>query len=276
MSRAFKQLFTRSLEKGHLHTEEKSSNESTDLPPLDASGIAEFIRFDCCPRYFKLRFEGEEESCHKWPEAFKPLSPLLYGAGKKIEEKKVQELKAKAASYSDLSQFNPKTDSWKSAWDKSLQIIKEILNRSLSAKPNAEYKPDLVYQAPILGHIGVWEIKGIADLIGIWPSKNGKIKVRIFEIKSSWKEQTAHRIQVAIYVLLLTKSLGDFSSKVDFEGCVINKESDLEKLDAESLPSFRLEPLIQDIQRLLSQRGELYRIHQYRLSEVDVSTFLAM
>lgn len=59
----------------------------SDLPSLDASGIAEYIRFDCCPRYFKLRFEGDEESCCKWPEAFKPLSPLLYGAGKELENK---------------------------------------------------------------------------------------------------------------------------------------------------------------------------------------------
>ena len=50
---------------------------------------------------------------------------------------------------------------------------------------------------------------------------------------------------------------------------MINKESDLEKLDPESLPSFRLEPLIQDVQRLLSENGELYRIHQIDLSEVE-------
>ena len=100
----------------------------------------------------------------------------------------------------------------------------------------------------MLGHIGVWNIKGIADLIGIWPAKDGKVKIRIFEVKSSWKEQTAHRIQVAIYVLLLSKSLGSLSSKVEFEGCVINKESDLEKFEAASLPPFRLEPLIEDVQ----------------------------
>ena len=118
------------------------------------------------------------------------------------------------------------------------------------------------------GHIGLWEIKGIADLIRVWPSKNGKVKIRIFEIKSSWKEQTAHRIQVAIYVLLLTKALGDLASEIEFEGGVINKESDLENLDPQSLPSFRLQPLIQDVQRLLERSGELYRIHQIDLSEV--------
>ena len=84
-------------------------------------------------------------------------------------------------------------------------------------KQSAEYKPVLIYQAPMKGHIGVWDIKGIADLIGVWPSKNGKVKVRIFEIKSSWKEQTAHRIQVAIYVLLLTKALGDLALKLNLK-----------------------------------------------------------
>ena len=61
------------------------------LPSLDASGIAEYIRFDCCPRYFKLRFEDNEERDRKWPEAFhKPLSPLLFSAGKQLEEKTVK------------------------------------------------------------------------------------------------------------------------------------------------------------------------------------------
>jgi len=134
---------------------------------------------------------------------------------------------------------------------------------------NRNTKPVLIYQAPMKGHIGYWEVKGIADLIGVWPARQGKVKVRIFEIKSSWKEQTAHRIQVAIYVLLFRKAIGSLGEKIDFEGGVINKESDLEKLEPESLPSFRLEPLIQDIQRLLSEGGELYRIHQKALKEVE-------
>ncbi len=68
---------------------------------------------------------------------------------------------------------------------------------------------------------------------------------------------------------LLTEALGKLASKIEFEGGVINKESDLEKLEPENLPSFRLEPLIQDIQRLLSGNGELYRIHKKPLDEVE-------
>ncbi len=68
----------------------------------------------------------------------------------------------------------------------------------------------MLYQVPMKGWIGVWDVKGIADLIAIWPLKDGKVKVRIFELKSSWKEQTAHRIQVAIYVLLLSQGTRRF------------------------------------------------------------------
>lgn len=246
------------------------SNEK--LPSLDASGIAEYIRFDCCPRYFKLRFEDSEQKKRKWPEAFhKPLSPLLFTAGKQLEEKTVQKLKTKIAEYRDFSDFDPKKQigKWDESWSKSLPALTEIVENALLADTDVEYKPVLVYQAPMMGHIGLWDIKGIADLIGIWPNRNGKVKVRIFEIKSSWREQTAHRIQVATYVLLLTEALGEIASRIDFEGGVINKESDLEKLEPENLPSFRLEPLIQDIQRLLSKDGELNRIHQKPLEQVE-------
>jgi len=249
---------------------EKNLNFASDLPTLDASGIAEFIRFDCCPRYFKLRFEDVEEKQKAWPEAFhKPLSPLLFAAGKQLEAKTVEELKVKAARFEDFSRYDPKIHLWESAWPNSLHNLTQLVLNALSAEPQAEYKPVLVYQAPMMGHIGLWDVKGIADLIGIWPRKNGKVRMRIFEIKSSWKEQTAHRIQVAIYVLLLKEALGELSLEVDFEGGVINKESDLEKLEPESLPTFRLSPLIQDVQRLLSSNGELFQIHKKDLMEVS-------
>jgi hypothetical protein len=243
----------------------------TDLPSLGASGIAEYIRFDCCPRFFKLRFEGDEEKALRWPEAFKPISPLLYGAGKELEEQKIQELKSKAEDFRDLNDIDTKYLGWEKAWVQSAQVMKEVIEAQLRAKGAEEQsgKPILLYQVPMMGRIGVWDIKGRADLICVWPNKDGKVRIRIFEIKASWKEQTAHRIQVAIYALLLSSGLGNLLNKVDLEGGVINKESDLEKLDSEALPKFKLGPLIQDVERLLSVRGELFRIHQTPLSEVD-------
>jgi len=236
---------------------------------MSASGIAEYIRFNCCPRFFKLKFGDTEIKKRKWPKAFKPISPLLYGAGKALEEEKISELKEKAAGYLDLSETDPRYMNWNAAWKNSLNTLREVIENQFSAKELLDCKPILLYQVPMKGQIGVWDVRGIADLIGVWPCEGGKVKVRIFELKASWKEQTAHRIQVAIYVLLLSQELGSLSSKVELEGGVINKESDLETLDSDRLPKFKLRPLIMDVERLFSFEGELNRIHQKPLPDVE-------
>ena len=248
---------------------EFSGEDERSGDSLAASGIAEYIRFNCCPRFFKLKFEGAEARSRRWPEAFKPISPLLYGAGKALEEKKVSEIKKKAADYLDFNKYDPHQYGWETAGKNSLNNLREVIESQISAKEEVDCKPVLLYQVPMKGHIGVWKVKGIADLIAIWPCKDGKVKIRIFELKASWKEQTAHRIQVAIYVLLLSQELGNLSSKVEIEGGVINKETDLKTLEPEHLPKFKLGPLIQDVERLLAKNGELNRIHQTPLSKVE-------
>ncbi len=235
---------------------------------LTASGIAEYIRFNCCPRFFKLKFEGKDVKKRTWYEAFKPISPLLYGTGKALEEKKVAELKDKAAQYLDFTPYDPHIRGWDKAED-SLNNLRYVIEHQISQGETADQRPMLLYQVPMKGHVGVWDVKGISDLIAIWPLKEGKVKVRIFELKSSWKEQTAHRIQVAIYVLLLQKELGHLASKVELEGGVINRETSLKSLDPDKLPKFKLSPLLQDVQRLLAKNGELNRIHQTPLEYVE-------
>ena len=178
------------LDLEHMHKQKRSKDSVT------ASGIAEYIRFNCCPRFFKLRLEDDEETeSRKWP-TFKPISPLLYGVGKALEEKKVAELKAKAAEYHDFNKYVENEQA-------SLSNLREVIEKQISSQESVDGKPVLLYQVPMKGKIGVWKVKGIADLIAIWRCREGKMKVRIFELKSSWLEQTAHRIQVAIYVLLL-------------------------------------------------------------------------
>ncbi len=235
---------------------------------LTATGIAEYIRFNCCPRFFKLKIDKAHEKSRRWHEAFKPISPLLYGVGKALEEKKVSEFKEKAAGYIDFNKYNPKTCGWEKVQD-SLKELREVIEAQISAGEKSDCRPVLLYQVPMKGRIGVWTVKGIADLIAVWPFKDGKVKIRIFEFKSSWKEQTAHRIQVAIYVLLLSQELGSLTSKLELEGGVINRETVLETLDSDSLPKFKLSPLLQDVERLLAENGELNRIHCTPLEEVE-------
>ncbi|HLN89273.1 MAG TPA: hypothetical protein VK253_04340, partial [Candidatus Binatia bacterium] len=155
--------------------EEHSQKKKRSKDTLTASGIAEYIRFNCCPRFFKLRLKDDPETENpKWP-IFKPISPLLYGVGKNLEEKKVAELKEKAADYQN---FENRED--------SCEKLRQLIEAQISSGERADSKPILLYQVPMNGQIGVWKIKGIADLIAIWPLKDGKAKVRIFELKSSW------------------------------------------------------------------------------------------
>ena len=248
-----------------------SDSEEEPEGTLTASGIAEYIRFNCCPRFFKLKFEGKEVKKRTWPEAFKPISPVLYGTGKALEVKKVAELQEKAASYLDFTCYDP-NQYGKRGWEKaedSMNNLRYVIEHQIAESEKSDQRPLLLYQVPMKGSVGVWEVKGIADLIVIWPLKDGKLRVRIFELKSSWKEQTAHRIQVAIYILLLRQVLSHMLSQVELEGGVINRETNLEKLDPESLPKFKLSPLIQDTERLLASNGELNRIHQTPLEHVE-------
>jgi len=188
-----------------------------------------------------------------------------------LEEKKVAELREKAADYLDFTVYDPKKFG-KRGWEKavdSMNNLRYVIEHQIAQGEKADQKPILLYQVPMKGPIGVWDIKGIADLIAVWPLKDGKVKVRIFELKSSWKEQTAHRIQVAIYVILLSRELGDLSAKVEIEGGVINRETSLENLDPDNLPKFKLSPLIQDVERLLAKNGELNRIHNTPIEKVE-------
>jgi hypothetical protein len=90
-------------------------------PTLDASGIAEYIHFECCPKYFKLRFEGDEEKKDRsWAEAFKPISPLLYGSGERLEERKWNKLRARVDKYYDLREIKPDEIGWEESWKRSI------------------------------------------------------------------------------------------------------------------------------------------------------------
>lgn len=228
---------------------------------LSATTIAQYIRFNCCPRFFKLRLD-------RYP--CPPISPLLSQEGNKLEEKTTKLLEQKTGKYLDFSKYDPKyIKNWEPLIQKSMDSIKELVLNQIALGENADQRPVLVYQVPMYGTIGVWTIKGTADLIAIWPLKDGKVKVRIFELKASWQEQTAHRIQVAIYMLLLGKQLADLSSKVELEGGVINSQTKLDTLAPDLLPRFKESPLIQDVKRLLAKSGELNRIRCKSIDKIE-------
>ncbi len=108
----------------HSHKKKRSKDS------LTASGIAEYIRFNCCPRFFKLRLQDDDETgSRKWP-TFKPISPLLYGVGKALEEKKVAELKEKSADYYDFDKYTENEQA-------SFKNLRRIIEEQISSKETA-------------------------------------------------------------------------------------------------------------------------------------------
>lgn len=236
------------------------AEEPTD-GSISATLIAQYIRFNCCPRFFKLRITHQP---------FRPIGPLLAHEGDKLEETTTEQLKEKTDEFHDFEKYDPKyLKDWATPVKESMAELREIIERQIELGEKADPKPVLVYQAPMCGTIGTWMVRGKADLIAIWPPQNGKVKVRIFELKASWQEQTAHRSQVAIYMLLLRQQMGELCGRVEVEGGVINRKTKPETLDADKLPQFRESPLIQDVQQLLAKNGELHRIRNKPIEEIE-------
>lgn len=242
------------------------SRSNNSRPTLSASGIGEYIRFSGCPRYFKLRFESQEQEKkdRKWAEAFKPLSVLLYGSGDRFEEREVEWFKENGSefySFDDLSDVG---------WEKFRSEVVPALRRAAEEARSASSRsrPVAVYQAPVKGSIGAWSVEGKADLILIWPAEDGKIRLRAMEIKASWKERSYHQIQASIYAYLLEKIFDGFKDDFEVGGGVIYRKTDVEGLEPQEVPSFNVGPRISDLKRLMSEGGRFDLIHQTPLAEI--------
>lgn len=235
-------------------------------PQLNPSGIGEYIHFESCPRYFKLRFGGEEKEKEDrvWGEAFKPLSPLLYGAGESLEEKVWKKLRKQALADYDFSDLDVNELGWNRAWAESRHRLRKAAQIAIG---NNETKPILLYQPLLKGKLGVWHVGGRADLVVIWPGKGNEIRVAVFEVKASWKERTYHWIQATIYAMLLEEALKDLNLSGEVEAGVIYRKS--KDLSLESLKTFDATPLREDAHRLMGKDGELDRIHHSDLSKVN-------
>ncbi|KXA93329.1 hypothetical protein AKJ64_00910 [candidate division MSBL1 archaeon SCGC-AAA259E17] len=246
-----------------------SASEISTRPPLDASGVGEYIRFSGCPRYFKLRFEGEEERKDRaWAEAFKPLSVLLYGSGDQFEEEELEELREEASAYFD---FRDLLGSDSIDWAELREEIIPRLKKAISGVQGLSEgsAPAMLYQVPLKGEIEAWPVKGKTDLILIWPLEGNSVKVRVMEIKASWKEKSYHQIQASIYALLLENILREeMHTNFDIEAGVIYRQTDIPSLAPEDAPSFDLAPRYGDIKRFMKEGGEFDRIHSTQLSDL--------
>lgn len=231
-----------------------TGTDDTSRPVLDPSGIGEFIKHAGCPRYLKLRYDSEgEETNRDWKEAFTPLSPLLSEEGTQFENSLYDGLREAA---------HDTIESWRD-YDNQAEndaTLRSAVN-AVGDRPDGS-NPTLLLQAHFANDIGAFFVAGDADLIVLWPDGDSHVRIRIYDIKSSWGEKTYHQIQTATYAILFDKVLDHPDVNVDYtiECGVLHRDldgvEDSGPVDPD-INSFDPEPRISDIKRLLDEDGPI-------------------
>lgn len=151
---------------------------------LTPTVLSQFIRLDACRRF--LWFQLHPQATHALQQRYgthpRPLSPLLAQEGQRFEQEVTRTLAAQHRVI-DLRAHTPA--------------------ETLAALSAVDREPVILTQAPLEGRIGGWWLQGRADLIEVVRDRQGGLHVLVADIKASREERLEHRLQVALYVLLL-------------------------------------------------------------------------
>ena len=262
------------------------SPESTDDQPLEPSGIAQFVEHDRCPRYISQRVEpGDEADARDWREAYTTMNSALLGTGQEFEATQIEQLAADASYVigPDLSDADsdaagiPDIDidkTWApTARGRKLQLQAALETAAAAAPTNHPYV--LLYQAPLEGTLGDYDLHGDADCIALAPTAaiptldestddslepttmptEAEVIARVIDCKSAHDQQPGHRVQVASYCALLEQTLGEGPPTCHIEGAVLTRSNASSHPFA--IPPFRRREWELFAERLLADDGPI-------------------
>ncbi len=242
--------------------------DSPSLPLIRVNDIGEYIRYHSCDRRFKLAFNNRQLA-KELPFAerlFNSIDPVLQEAGRIREDAwEVQLLE------SELAHIEPSEDEEGSygnlEWnDFVAQLATVPLNQNA-------YGREVRIRSTLEG----FQVEGRMDFVLLlWEDDTPKL--RIVECKASRKDRTYHRIQVAVYRLLMQGLLDAIpltiesytvpSTAIDAVVARID-ESTSENQAILGLPALDLETESADARKLLTATGPLARIVQTPLAELN-------
>ncbi|WP_262382303.1 C-terminal helicase domain-containing protein [Microcystis aeruginosa] len=252
--------------------DENTENQEAQMtmPLVRATDIAEYIRYQSCDRRFKLKYKDYELAKKDIPfyELIfsTSLDPVLEVEGRKREDKWEKSLKKEGLV--DLTQIEHNSEEDKSTkWN---DFVEKLTNLSVGQKAYGR-------EIGINGKLGEFEISGQIDFVIVfW--ENEQPKLRLVECKASRKDRTYHRVQVALYRMLLRQLIND--NPITINGinlkpknieCVVvridentNKSQDIIKSEA-----LNLDTIEADINRLVASDGVLKRIVETDLTNLD-------
>jgi predicted RecB family nuclease len=233
--------------------------------------IGEFIHHKLCERRFKLGFNNRAEA-RRVPFAvrlFNPIDPVLQAAGRSKEDQLAQELLEADYVHVTNQHYHPENlpDPQYPTWDDFLRALATI----------EAGQAGFAREVQIQGNIGRFIVQGRIDFIlFLW--RDGRPILRVVEAKSSRKDRTYHRIQVALYRMIVRQMLHE--NPVSIHGQPIDPdetECTVVRIDEQNrmqsiLNAPPLEDVSQeetDIDRLLSDEGPLVRIVNTPLNELS-------
>jgi len=225
--------------------------------------IGEFIRHKLCERRFKLDFNDRAEASQVpfSVRMFNPIDPVLQASGADKENELANELSRAGFLHITQQYYNP-TNTTGAQHPDWLNLVEELSGLADDQRAFAR-------EVKIEGTIGRFRIEGRIDFIVIlW--NDGHPILRIVEAKASRKDKTYHRIQVALYRMIIRQLIqarplfihGHQITPNQIE-CSVTRIDEQQNRMQSILDTPPLEDLSQeetDINRLLSTEGPLVRI----------------
>lgn len=241
---------------------------SSTLPVVRVTEIGEYIRHRSCERRFKLEFDHRKlATALPFAERlFNSLDPVLQEAGRERESN--WEASLRSAGFLDLSQLAPRSATEKAiSWSAFADALQRAPHRQ-----NAYAR-----EVAVRGLFGSFALEGRIDFVLLlW--RGDQPYLRLVECKASRRDRTYHRIQVAVYRLLVRQLMYDVPltlggipvNPTDVE-CVVARidESTNQSQQIEALEALALEMEEADIKRLLAADGSLQHIVATDLDDLD-------
>ena len=233
---------------------------------LRVTEIGEFIRHNSCARRLKLEINNKAEA-RKLPffdRLFNPLDPILQQSG--TERAQEWELALQKEGFQSLAGDGGEESivSW-------AEFSSAICNVSIGENIYArELEVSCIY--------GKYRLLGRIDFALLYWDQT-TLKLKIAECKASRRDRTYHRIQIALYKLIVTELLRKSPLKVEVNGQLID-ENEIEYIvaridettnkgqDILGIDGFDLALEMADIEKLLSTEGAISHITKSDLDDL--------
>jgi hypothetical protein len=79
----------------------------------------------------------------------------------------------------------------------------------------------------------------------------------VLEVKTAWKDKSAHQVQATIYSLLINEVIRDLGFNHEPMATVVNRDADLRETTLDDLPYTDLGSREAEVRRLLKRDSEL-------------------